>query len=416
MSGFMWKATVRNVSRAFKEVNAFEWEGDYRPAAREALKKILEDEVDKEVELYLGRAWYERRGDGSREDYRNGFRIRHLLTEIGDLVVRMPRTRKKFISRVLEAYRRRMRTVDQLILACFVLGMSTRKVSTALVSLLGERVSATTVSEVAKALDGEVRRYHERKLGDGYRFLFFDGVVLKQKGAAKVQKRIILCAFGETWEGKKEMIDFLLASSESQNAWEGFLRDLYGRGLEGRGCEMITTDGGKGLLNALEVVYPRILRQHCWAHKTRNVLDKVKKGDQEKVKRGLHRISYAKNRQLATQAYWAFCQKYRKVYPEAEKSLESEINDLLSFYEVKLSIEERKGRGAQELEKAQEALWRRIRTTNLIERAFVEVKRRTRPMGVFGNRSSMERILYAVFFHYNSKGQEVPSLLFTQRA
>ena len=416
MSGFMWKATVRNVNRALKEVNAFEWEGDYRPAAREALKRILEDEVEKEVEQYLGRAWYERRGEGNREDYRNGFRIRHLLTEIGDLVVRMPRTRKRFVSRVLEAYRRRVRTVDQLILACFVLGMSTRKVSTALLSLLGERVSAATVSEVAKALDGEVRRYHERKIREEYRFLFFDGVVLKQKGAAKVQKRIILCAYGESWEGKREMIDFLLASSESQNAWEGFLRDLYERGLEGKVCEMITTDGGKGLLNALEVVYPRIERQHCWAHKTRNVLDKVKKADREKVKRDLRQISHAKNRRLATQAYWVFCQKYRKAYPGAVKSLESEINDLLSFYEVKLSLEERKGRDAQELEKAQEALWRRIRTTNLIERAFVEVRRRTRPMGVFGNRGSMERILFAVFYHYNSKGQEVPSLLFTQRA
>jgi len=416
MSGFMWKATVRNVNRALKEVNAFEWEGDYRPAAREALKRILEDEVEKEVEQYLGRAWYERRGEGNREDYRNGFRIRHLLTEIGDLVVRMPRTRKRFVSRVLEAYRRRVRTVDQLILACFVLGMSTRKVSTALLSLLGERVSAATVSEVAKALDGEVRRYHERKIREEYRFLFFDGVVLKQKGAAKVQKRIILCAYGESWEGKREMIDFLLASSESQNAWEGFLRDLYERGLEGKVCEMITTDGGKGLLNALEVVYPRIERQHCWAHKTRNVLDKVKKADREKVKKDLHHISHAKNRRLATQAYWVFCQKYRKAYPGAVKSLESEINDLLSFYEVKLSLEERKGRDAQELEKAQEALWRRIRTTNLIERAFVEVRRRTRPMGVFGNRGSMERILFAVFYHYNSKGQEVPSLLFTQRA
>jgi len=416
MSSFMWKATVRNVNRALKEVNAFEWEGDYRPAAREALKRILEDEVEKEVEQYLGRAWYERRGEGNREDYRNGFRIRHLLTEIGDLVVRMPRTRKRFVSRVLEAYRRRVRTVDQLILACFVLGMSTRKVSTALLSLLGERVSAATVSEVAKALDGEVRRYHERKIREEYRFLFFDGVVLKQKGAAKVQKRIILCAYGESWEGKREMIDFLLASSESQNVWEGFLRDLYERGLEGKVCEMITTDGGKGLLNALEVVYPRIERQHCWAHKTRNVLDKVKKADREKVNKDLHQISHAKNRRLATQAYWVFCQKYRKAYPGAVKSLESEINDLLSFYEVKLSLEERKGRDAQELEKAQEALWRRIRTTNLIERAFVEVRRRTRPMGVFGNRGSMERILFAVFYHYNSKGQEVPSLLFTQRA
>jgi putative transposase len=416
MSGFLWKATVRNVRRAFKEVNAFEWEGDYRPAAREALKRILEDEVDKELVQYLGRGWYERRSEGKQEDYRNGFRIRHVLTEIGDLVVRMPRTRKRFVSRVLEAYRRRVRTVDQLILACFVLGMSTRKVSTALVSLLGERVSATTVSEVAKGLDGEVRRYHERKLSDGYRFLFFDGVVLKQKGAAKVQRRVILCAYGETWDGKREMIDFLLASSESQNAWEGFLRDVHERGLEGKLCEMITTDGGKGLLNALEVVYPRIPRQHCWAHKTRNVLNKVKKVDQERVKRDLHRISYAKSRQLATQAYWAFCQKYRKLYPEAVKSLTSEINDLLSFYEVRLSSEERKGRGTEELERAQEALWRKIRTTNLIERAFEEVKRRTRPMGVFGNRGSIERILYAVFFNYNAKGQEVPSLLFTQRA
>ena len=165
--------------------------------------------------------------------------------------------------RVLKAYRRRFRSIDQLIMACFVLGMSTRKVSVALLSLLGERVSASTVSEVAKGLDEAVKGYHERKLRDTYRFLFLDGVVLKQKGAAKVQKKIILSAYGERWEGKKEMIDFLLASSESQNAWEGFLRGLYGRGLEWSGCEMITTDGGKGLWNALEVVYPQIPRQHC---------------------------------------------------------------------------------------------------------------------------------------------------------
>jgi putative transposase len=416
MSGFLWKATARNVNRALKEINAFEWEGDYRAEARNRLKELLEERVDEELEQYLGRAKYERREEEDPEDYRNGAYPRHLLTEIGDLILQIQRTRKGFISKVLEAYGRRSRTVDQLIMACFVLGMSTRKVSTALFSLLGERVSASTVSEVAKSLDHAVRRYHERKLEDGYRFLFFDGVVLKQKGAAKVQKKIILCVYGITWEGKKEMIDFLLATSESQNAWEGFLRDLYGRGLEGSRCELITTDGGNGLRNALEVVYPRIARQHCWAHKTRNVLDKVKKAEQEKVKKDLHRVSHAKHRQAATQAYWAFCQKYRRAYPGAVKSLESEIEDLLSFYQVKLSAKERQGLNAKEIQKAQMALWKKIRTTNLIERAFKEVKRRARPMGVFGNRSSIERILYAVFFHYNSKGQEVPSFLFTQRA
>lgn len=148
----------------------------------------------------------------------------------------------------------------------------------------------------------------------------------------------------------------------------------------------------------------------------RNVLDKVKKADWEKVKKDLHRISHAKNRQAATQAYWYFCQKYRKVYPGAVKSLESEIDDLLSFYQVKLSAKERQGLNARELQKARMVLWRKIRTTNLIERAFREVKRRTRPMGVFANRDSMERILYAVSFHLNSKGQEIPSFLFTQNA
>jgi len=416
MSGYLWRATVRNVNRALKEINAFEWEGDYRAEARNRLKELLEERMDEELGQYLGRARHERREEGDLEDYRNGSYLRHLLTEIGDIILWIPRSRKGFMSKVLEAYKRRSRSVDQLIMACFVLGMSTRKVSTALLSLLGEKVSASTVSEVAKRLDHAVRGYHRRKLGDGCRFLFFDGVVLKQKGAAKVQKKIVLCAYGITWEGKKEMIDFLLATSESQNAWEGFLRDLHERGLEGKLCELITTDGGNGLRNALEVVYPRIPRQHCWAHKTRNVLDKVKKADREKLKKDLQRISHAKSRQVATQAYWSFCQKYRKAYPGAVKSLESEIDDLLSFYQVKLSAKERQGLNARELQRAQMVLWRKIRTTNLIERAFREVKRRTRPMGVFVNRDSMERILYAVFFHYNSKGQEVPSFLFTQRA
>lgn len=415
MSGYLWSATVRNVNRALREVNAYEWEGEYRFETRNKLKELLEERMASEVERHLGRERYERRGGSDQEDYRNGKRPRHFLTELGDLILRIPRTRKGYVSKVLESYKRRSRSVDQLIMGCFVLGMSTRKVSTALLSLLGERVSASTVSEVAKKLDHAVRRYHGRKLEDGYRFLFFDGVVLRQKGAAKVQKKVILCVYGISWEGKKEMIDFLLATSESQNAWEGFLRDLHERGLEGKLCEMITTDGGNGLRNALEVAYPRIVRQHCWAHKTRNVLDKVKKTDQQKVKKDLTRISHGKNRQAATQAYWSFCQKYRKAYPGAVKSLESEIDDLLSFYQVKLSANERQGLGAKDLQTAQMALWKKIRTTNLIERAFREVKRRTRPMGVFVNRGSMERILYAVFFHYNSKGQEVPSFLFTHR-
>ena len=109
MSGYLWKATVRNVNRALKEINAFEWEGDYRAEARNRLKAFLEERMDEELEQYLGRAKHERREPGDREDYRNGSYLRHLLTEIGGLIVGVPRSRKRFVSRVLEAYKRRSR-------------------------------------------------------------------------------------------------------------------------------------------------------------------------------------------------------------------------------------------------------------------------------------------------------------------
>ena len=109
MSGFLWKATVRNVNRALKEINAFEWEGDYRPEAANRLKELLEERMDEELEQYLGRAKHERREKGDLEDYRNGSYLRHLLTEIGNLILQIPRSRKGFLSRVLEAYTRRSR-------------------------------------------------------------------------------------------------------------------------------------------------------------------------------------------------------------------------------------------------------------------------------------------------------------------
>lgn len=220
---------------------------------------------------------------------------------MGDLELLVPRSRKRgFQPKLLQRYARRVRSIDKVMLACFCLGLSTRKAASVLAPMLGERVSASTISRIAKDLDHEVKAYHSRSLQDHYRFLFFGGVVLKNKGAAKVQKKILLCAFGITWEGRHELIDFHPATSESTAAWEALLNDLYRRGLKASGCELIVTDGGPGLHGALEIIYPKIPYQRCWAHKTRNVLDKVKRKDQEAVKKALNKISYAPNHREAT--------------------------------------------------------------------------------------------------------------------
>ena len=392
------RATVRNVSRALKEINAFEMEGDFKPKARQALKEILEKRLEEEMSEYLGLSRYEHAAD--RPDYRNGRYVRHLLTEMGDLELLVPRSRKgKFPTKLFERYARRCRSVDKVLLACFCLGLSTRKAASVLAPLLGEKVSASTISRIARDLDKEVKLYHGRQVEDHYQYLFFDGVVLKSKGAAKVQKKILLCAFGITLDGVQEMIDFYPAASESQACWEAFLRDLYQRGLKGSCCDLMATDGGTGLHAALQIVYPKPLLQRCWAHKTRNVLEKVKKKDQVAVKKALNRISHGSNHREATEAYWRFASRWRKAYPKAVACLEKDLDQLLSFFQIKNS-----------------QLWSRLRTTNLIERAFREVRRRTRPMSCFNNVDSIERIVYAVTSHQNNKWGMHPLKEFTQKS
>ena len=219
---------------------------------------------------------------------------------------------------------------------------------------------------------------------DRYQFLLFDGVVLKRKTGAGTVKRVVLVALGITPEGKKEVIDFYLADGESPAAWEAFLNDLYRRGLKGADVELVVTDGGSGLLAALPLVYPRVPVQRCWAHKTRNVVNKVRKADHKAVKTDLHKICYAKNLGAARKAMTAFHRRWKKTYPEASACLAKDSEALTAFYRIK-----------------NPRLWTRVRTTNAIERRFREVKRRTRPMGVFADSASMERILYAVFSYEN---------------
>jgi putative transposase len=339
---------------------------------------------------------------GRREvlDRRNGSFSRHLVTELGDIELHVPRSRRVSGVEVIRAYARRVGCVDRMILGCFVLGISTRKVAQALLPVLGERVSATTVSRVSRSLDRAVEAFHRRPIRKKYRFLILDGVVLKRRTGAGSVKRVVLVALGITHEGKKEVIDFTIAPGESEISWQRFLCDLYRRGLTEEGLEMIVTDGGRGLLSALALVYSGVEIQRCWAHKSRNALNYVRKTDHKKVKSDLHRITKAPNLQQAQKALGRFSSRWGDLYPKAVRCLVCDEEELLSFFRIK-----------------DPTLWPQIRTTNAIERRFREVRRRTRPMGTFSDRTSMERILYAVFSYENLRqGTSTPFLAVTQNS
>lgn len=376
---------IRSLPQAFEFVKQMglsdDWDSGYRVSGRRALGEILEGQMRDRIDRHL-----EEMARAEVSDRRNGSFSRHLLTELGDIELHVPRSRRMSGVEVIQAYGRRVGCVDRMILGCFVLGISTRKVAQALLPVLGEPVSPTTVSRVSRSLDRAVEAFHRRPIRRRYRFLIFDGVVL--------------VALGMTDRGKKEVIDFAIVPGESETSWERFLCDLYRRGLTEQGLEIVVTDGGRGLLSALALVYPGVGIQRCWAHKSRNVLNYVRKADQKRVKSDLHRISRAPSLQRAQQALGWFCSCWKDLYPKAVRCLLADEEELLSFFRVK-----------------DPSLWPQIRTTNAIERRFREVRRRTRPMGTFSDRTSMDRILYAVFNYENLRqGTSNPFLAVTQNS
>ena len=389
----MGAALVNSVSQAMHIMARLDDQGvfsdvTWQQESREAVVNVLQGRMAARVAAHLEDV----RAEGM-VDRRNGSYTRHVLTALGDLALEVPRTRTFNPSKLLTAYARRAPEIDRLILAAFVLGLSTRKVGKVLLRLLGEPVSATTVSQVAKQLQAEVTAFHQRPLKDQYRVLMFDGVVLARKTGAGAIRRPVLVALGIRPDGRKEVIDFRQAKGESQAAWEAFLNDLWQRGLEGQATQIIVSDGGAGLLAALPLVYPNQPVQRCWAHKVRNVLDKVKKGQREAVKADLHRIMLAKGLVSARTAARRFAQRWQEAFPAAVACLAGDLDELLVHLEV-----------------FRDHTWRKAaRTTNAIERCFVEVRRRTRPMGVMADKTSCERILYAVYMGINqSQGTATP--------
>jgi len=385
--------TLRDLWREVKDEE--DWWGEINERTLSMVKLILEGSLEEELLEELQVSRYQR--SRSRQGYRNGYYERSLYTRFGVIKsLRVPRARESYCSKVLSHYQRRQEEVNQMVRDMFLAGVSTRRVGEVLSRIGGENISAQTVSRIARSLDMEVMLFHSKPVADVYRYIFFDGISLKVKGAGKVHRRQVLCAYGITWEGRREIINFRQAADESEAKWEAFLNDLYNRGVEGKNCDLIITDGCPGLHKALETVYPYIAKQRCWAHKLRNVSNKLRVKDREECIAGARLIYLAQHRKEAVKNYKDWRWKWYTLYPRAVNCLEKDIDELLSFFDAPLSHRVK------------------VRTTNVIERSFREVRRRVRPMSCFTNSRSVDRIVYGVISHLNQSWKDKPLIEFTQ--
>lgn len=392
--------TDKTLNERWEAVQEDFW-GDLKAQTLRALQRLLETTMDIELQDLIGaRRWAHTL---HRTNYRNGRYYRTLLTSLGWMgKLRVPRLRSgRVVWSSLRAYQRRTPDVDKGVLEMFLAGVSTRRVEEVLVPLLGEEaLSASTVSRISKVLDIAVGHFHRRPLQDIYRYLILDGVYLKTKSPVSVKRRCILVVYGIRCDGIRELIDFQLAShGESQAAWELFLTQLKNRGLEGTQVKLAVVDGNRGLWNALDLVFLGLPRQRCWAHKLRNVANKLPRKLQVPCLNQARQIYSAQSHRHALRRFRTWKKLWHPIAPSAVDCLEQDLESLLVFYRV-----------------VPKDLWVKLRTTNIIERVFREVRRRTRPMSCFENTGSVERIIYAIFYRQNNLWKDEPLLEITQKS
>jgi transposase-like protein len=356
-------------------------------------KVVMEAGLEAKRDALIAAGRHER-AEG-REDYRNGYYMRKTFdTTIGRIQdMKIPRCRKRSLIRELEAQMERTKgAFEEKVVEMFLKGLSVRNIGPILDGLLGLPISSGQVSRLASRWDCLVEQFHSRPLEDRYIYLFFDGIHLKRRSPKRLfrncsqrQKKVALVCYGITANGAKELIGYRLENSEAEAGWRRLLGSLRRRGLIGQAVKLIITDGGTGLLSALDDFYPETARQRCWFHKMSNVLSKLRKTNIGPCLKGLRKVYQAKSRAAAEQAYQAWACQWIDKEPTAVRCVERDLDSLLAFFDMP------------------ERHWRMLRTTNAIERCFREVRRRTRSIGCFVNDKSLDRMIYGLFRFLNEK-------------
>jgi transposase-like protein len=270
----------------------------------------------------------------------------------------------------------------------FIQGVSTAKVGDVLEVLCGERVSKSTVSKLALGLEEEVRAYQQRRLDDDFVFLYLDGLSVKIRKELQAERWQLLVAYGIRADGRRELIGFAKYPSESTQCWQTFLENLKMRGLKGDALQLIILDGSKGLWQAVQTIYPRVETQLCWVHKLRNVANACPDRHHEACLREAARIMNAASARTAANHFRTWRRKWQSLAPKAVACLERDFDKLLAVFAFPPTIR------------------KIIRSTNVIERTFREVRRRQRAMGCFPNHASCQRIIYALFANLNVKWEQ----------
>jgi transposase-like protein len=352
---------------------------------------MLQVAIEAEATAFLGREHY-RRGARERLGWRNGYEPKQVQSEAGLLELAVPQlrgTEEPFQPRVAERLRPRTADLESLVRGMYVRGLSTQDVCGLFADTFGgSRLSKSTVSRVTQQLNQDFESWRRRDLSElSVVYVFLDG----QYHAARQgtdEKEGVLSAYALLEDGRPVLLHLDVGPRESYDAWLSFLQDLVGRGL--RDPLLVVMDGAPGLVKAVKRVWPRVYRQRCLAHKMRNIVAKLPRLMQSKMKGLVQQVFRASTHAAALKRGRDLIAKFKDRYPAAMECLDRDLEECVTFLRFP------------------ESHHQRIRTTNRLERLNGESRRRTKVIPRFPTERSCLALLYTSLITASKHWRGIP--------
>jgi putative transposase len=357
-----------------------------RDLFRELMQHALQELIDTELTEAIGAAPHQR--TDTRSNRRNGARTRMLSTPAGDVELRIPKVREgSFFPSLLEPRRRVDRALWAVIMTAYVTGTSTRKVDS-LVKALGvdTGISKSTVSRICAEIDEEVEAFRSRPLDQtSHPYVWLDATYLKARKDHRIVSRAVVVATAVNAEGNREVLDLDIGDSEDEIFWTTFLRRLKERGLSG--VHLVISDAHSGLKAAISKTLIGATWQRCRVHTMRNLLAHVPKGHAEMVAATVRTIFAQPDAGLARSQLRMVSDSLRDRYPGVADVLDETEADLTAYADYP------------------RAHWRKLWSTNPLERLHKEIKRRCDVVGIFPDDQSVIRLVGAVLAEQHDEWQ-----------
>lgn len=350
------------------------------------VERVVQQVLKEEAASHVGAGPYER--SKKRRGYRNGTKPRTIQTRIGELNLDIPQVRDcedgPYSPSMFLKWQRSEKALLTTCAEIYFQGVSTRSVQSVLEEMCGMNISAAQISRIAAELDEQIDQLRDRRLSHTeYPFLLVDARYEHIRSNGHIVNKAVLVTIGISKDGHREILDWRVADSESEETWSAVFRSLKDRGL--KGLKLVTSDAHNGIKKGIQRHFQGVLWQRCRVHFKRNILNKASWEERKILAKDLCTVFKPEERKECIRRAEEIAAHWEKKYPSIARKLRNGIEECLTVCILP------------------SALRRKLCSTNMVERQMQTIKKRTSVVRIFPNAASCERLVGAILVELHEK-------------